>query len=356
MIVADRLGVPLDQVRFEQSDTALIPRGGGAPAGRARCRSVAARSPARPTTWWRWPGRSPPDARGVGRRRRARGRPLPRRRGPDAERRLGRGRHPARTRTASRCAPTTTSAPDNATFPFGAHVSVVEVDTETGLVTPLRHTSPSTTAGASSTRSSLRASSTAASPRAFAGPVGGVLLRRRRPAGDRDLRRLRQPRGDRGAELRDGQHRDPDAPEPVGAKGIGESATVGSTPAVHNAVVDALSHLGVRHVDMPLTPQRVVEAVRRAGDGTLPDLWREPPAVFDDLKIRGGHRGGHEHLMSRREWDEAQLRRRLEVLSLPWSRCGGKDGTPSLRRTSSSDRAERVRAPRPTASVPSMTC
>ncbi len=43
----------------------------------------------------------------------------------------------------------------------------------------------------------------------------------------------------------------------LGAKGIGESGTIGSTPAVHNAVVDALSHLGVRHLDMPATPEKV---------------------------------------------------------------------------------------------------
>ncbi len=44
---------------------------------------------------------------------------------------------------------------------------------------------------------------------------------------------------------------------PLGAKGIGESGTIGATPAVQNAVVDALSHLGVRHVDLPCTPERV---------------------------------------------------------------------------------------------------
>ena len=44
---------------------------------------------------------------------------------------------------------------------------------------------------------------------------------------------------------------------PLGAKGIGESGTIGATPAVQNAVVDALSHLGVTHVEMPVTPQRV---------------------------------------------------------------------------------------------------
>jgi carbon-monoxide dehydrogenase large subunit len=48
---------------------------------------------------------------------------------------------------------------------------------------------------------------------------------------------------------------------PLGAKGIGESGTIGSTPAVHNAVIDALSHLGVRHIDMPCTPERVWRAI-----------------------------------------------------------------------------------------------
>ena len=52
---------------------------------------------------------------------------------------------------------------------------------------------------------------------------------------------------------------------PLGAKGIGESATIGSTPAVQNAVVDALRHLGVRHLDLPLSPERVLGAIARAG-------------------------------------------------------------------------------------------
>jgi carbon-monoxide dehydrogenase large subunit len=47
----------------------------------------------------------------------------------------------------------------------------------------------------------------------------------------------------------------------LGAKGVGESGPIGATPAVHNAVVDALSHLGVRHVDLPLTPENVWRAV-----------------------------------------------------------------------------------------------
>ena len=54
---------------------------------------------------------------------------------------------------------------------------------------------------------------------------------------------------------------------PLGAKGIGESGTIGSTPAVHNAVVDAVSHLGIRHIDMPCTPERVWAAIRSARTG-----------------------------------------------------------------------------------------
>ncbi|MXV92677.1 MAG: molybdopterin-dependent oxidoreductase [Chloroflexi bacterium] len=51
---------------------------------------------------------------------------------------------------------------------------------------------------------------------------------------------------------------------PLGAKGIGEAATIGSTPAVVNAVMDALRPLGIRHIDMPLTPSRIWEAMQSA--------------------------------------------------------------------------------------------
>lgn len=54
----------------------------------------------------------------------------------------------------------------------------------------------------------------------------------------------------------------PSPHHPIGAKGVGESATVGSPPAVVNAVVDALKPFGVRHADMPLTPSRVWDAMR----------------------------------------------------------------------------------------------
>ena len=55
---------------------------------------------------------------------------------------------------------------------------------------------------------------------------------------------------------------------PLGAKGIGESGTIGSTPAIQNAVVDAVSHLGVKHIDMPCTAQRVWRAIQDAKSST----------------------------------------------------------------------------------------
>jgi len=51
---------------------------------------------------------------------------------------------------------------------------------------------------------------------------------------------------------------------PLGVKGAGETGTIASTPAVVNAVIDALAPLGIRHLDMPLTPERVWQAMRQA--------------------------------------------------------------------------------------------
>jgi aerobic carbon-monoxide dehydrogenase large subunit len=62
----------------------------------------------------------------------------------------------------------------------------------------------------------------------------------------------------------------PSPHHPIGAKGIGESATVGSPPAVVNSVVDALAPFGVTHADMPLTPANVWRAIQ--GRPLRPDL------------------------------------------------------------------------------------
>lgn len=57
----------------------------------------------------------------------------------------------------------------------------------------------------------------------------------------------------------------PSPHHPIGAKGVGESATVGSPAAYVNAVVDALAHLGVRNLDMPVLPHKVWAAINEAG-------------------------------------------------------------------------------------------
>ena len=54
---------------------------------------------------------------------------------------------------------------------------------------------------------------------------------------------------------------------PLGVKGIGEAGTIGSTPAAANAVIDALSPLGIKHIDMPLGSEKIWRAMRAAGEG-----------------------------------------------------------------------------------------
>ena len=56
----------------------------------------------------------------------------------------------------------------------------------------------------------------------------------------------------------------------LGAKGVGESGTIGAIPAVYNAVIDALGHLGIRHLETPLTPERIWQACARRRDLASP--------------------------------------------------------------------------------------
>jgi carbon-monoxide dehydrogenase large subunit len=56
----------------------------------------------------------------------------------------------------------------------------------------------------------------------------------------------------------------PSPRNPLGAKGIAESGTIGAVPAIQNAVVDAIAHLGVRHVELPVTAERVWRAINAA--------------------------------------------------------------------------------------------
>jgi carbon-monoxide dehydrogenase large subunit len=75
---------------------------------------------------------------------------------------------------------------------------------------------------------------------------------------------------------------------PLGVKGIGEAGTIGATPAVQNAVIDALSHLGIRHLDMPLGPERIWAAIEDAKAGRTVTSWTDPPAALFATPAGGG--------------------------------------------------------------------
>jgi carbon-monoxide dehydrogenase large subunit len=154
--------------------------------------------------------------------------------------------------------------PEQPTFPFGAHVAVVEVDTETGAVQLIRMIA-------------VDDAGTIINPMVAEGQVHGGLAAGIAQALYEEIRY---------DEDGNPQHSNlvtycfPSATElpffervvmetptpvnPLGAKGIGESGTIGATPAVHNAVIDALSPYGVRHIDMPVNGERIWRAIHDA--------------------------------------------------------------------------------------------
>ena len=277
-IAADQFGVPIERIRYVQSDTSLVARGGGTGGSRSvqlggtavlqtsklvveRAKELVAELleaapddivvmgdgqlgvagvPSRALDWG-----------AVARVASERGEPLLVQHDTD---------------------------PAGSTFPFGAHVAVVEVDIDTGRVVPIAHVA-------------VDDCGVIVNPLLVDGQVHGGLASGIAQAlweqvlydeeGNPITSTLAEYAIPSAAELPSFTTAHTETPSPVndlGAKGIGESATVGSTPAVQNAVVDALSHLGVRHIDMPCTPERVWRAIRGATEGTLPDPWREPRA------------------------------------------------------------------------------
>ncbi|MQA11387.1 MAG: molybdopterin-dependent oxidoreductase [Pseudonocardiaceae bacterium] len=291
MIVADLLGIPLEAVEFVQSDTATVPRGGGTGGSRSlqlggsavreasqlvfqQARELAANRleaavedieltedgqlgvAGVPTASLSWAELAQAAA--------------------DKDNDGGTG-----------LSANTDFIPDGATFPFGAHVSVVEVDVETGFVRPLRHIAvddcgrvlnPLIVHGqqhGGAVQGIAQALWEHMSYDPDGNPVTGTLV-------DYTIPSAADVPGVDAVNTETITSRNP-----LGAKGIGESATVGSTPAVQNAVVDALRHLGVRHIDMPATPQRVWRTIEDAKAGRLAEPWRVPPAVFDTLPLRG---------------------------------------------------------------------
>jgi aerobic carbon-monoxide dehydrogenase large subunit len=150
------------------------------------------------------------------------------------------------------------------TFPFGSHVAVVEVDTETGKVF-LRRIVTIDDAG------------TVMNPLLAEGQRHGGIAQGAAQAFleevvyDDDANPVTATFADypflSATEVPSFELVDMETPtsyNPLGAKGIGEAGSIGSTPAVQNAVIDAVSHLGVTHIDMPTSPQRVWRAIQAA--------------------------------------------------------------------------------------------
>jgi carbon-monoxide dehydrogenase large subunit len=157
---------------------------------------------------------------------------------------------------------------EQGTYPFGAHLAVVEVDTETGRVM-LRRLVAVDDCG------------TVINPTIVEGQVHGGLAQGIGQALFEEVRYdewgspLTATFADYGipsaAELPSfdlGSTETPSPLNPLGVKGVGESGTVGSAAAVQNAVIDALRPLGVRHVDMPLSAERVWQAIHERAHGS----------------------------------------------------------------------------------------
>ncbi len=274
MLAADRLGVPLEQVRYEQSDTLLIPRGGGTGGSRSLQAGGSAVRQASDLL--------------IDRARRLAADLLEA--GVDdvelVDGKWGVAGVPGRRLTWATLGAAAAELGDplsvetdftggGHTFPFGSHVAVVEVDVETGAVRPVRLVA-------------VDDCGVIVNPLLVAGQQHGGAASGMSQAlwehfvYDSDGNPLTSSFADYPmpgpADTISYEIHNTVTPTPVnplGAKGIGESATIGSTPAVWNAVVDAVSHLGVRHIDMPCTPEAVWRALQNPG--AVP--WSTPPPL-----------------------------------------------------------------------------
>ncbi len=260
MLASEELGIPVDKITLKWGDTDLIPEGGGTGGSRslqhggsavrqasqelieiARERA-ASELEANPADLRFDVERSAFEVAGD----------------PDAAVPL------AHLAEEERLVVRTVFTAPGATFPFGSHVAVVEVDTETGKVV-LRRIVTVDDAGfvlnpllAEGQRHGGIAQGAA---QAFVEEVvydgdGNPLT-----ASFADYPFLSATEVP-SFELADMQTLT--TYNPLGVKGIGEAGSIGATPAVQNAVVDALAHLGVRHIDLPASPQRVWQAIQAA--------------------------------------------------------------------------------------------
>jgi carbon-monoxide dehydrogenase large subunit len=155
--------------------------------------------------------------------------------------------------------------PPNLTFPFGSYIAVVDIDTGTGEVAVRRFVA-------------VDDCGNIINPMIVEGQIEGGLTMGLAPALFEEIvydengqnltgtladyllpTAVESPKWELGKTITPSPH------HPLGAKGVGESPTVGAPPAIVNAVVDALWHLGVRHLEIPITPEKVWRALRKAG-------------------------------------------------------------------------------------------
>jgi len=151
--------------------------------------------------------------------------------------------------------------PSNFAFPFGAHIAHVEVDGETGEVKILRYIA-------------VDDCGKVINPLLVDGQVHGGVAQGLGQAlleeavydeGGQlvtgELMTYAIPKAHHVPEIESERTETPSPVNPLGVKGVGEAGTIGCSPSLVNAVVDALAPLGVRHIDMPMTPQRVWRAI-----------------------------------------------------------------------------------------------
>ena len=155
-------------------------------------------------------------------------------------------------------------SPKSETYPFGTHICVVEIDAETGALEVIRYLT-------------VDDCGQVINPLIVEGQVHGGIAQGMGQAlfegavydeiGNLltgSFMDYAMPRAHMLPSFETNRTETPSPLNPLGVKGIGEAATIGSTPAVANAVVDALSHLGVSNLDMPLTPQKIWGAIQAA--------------------------------------------------------------------------------------------
>ena len=157
--------------------------------------------------------------------------------------------------------------PPNFTFPFGTHIAVVEVDPETGQVKIARYVAVDDVGRVVNPMivdgmvhgGIAQGAAQALWESAVYDPTGQLLTG--------TMMDYALPKADQLPFYETDRTETPSPVNPLGVKGAGETGTIASSAAVANAVMDALTPLGITHIDLPLTPDRIWRAIRDARKG-----------------------------------------------------------------------------------------